>query len=162
MKKKAFIFILAFTLMLGFFASRSMAATYSLSNLAGTWYITGNLATLDDDNGDTYVGLYSLMYLPIKVSAAGAISSGGTGYGYNDGDTTADVSLKATGGTLKISTTTGIVSGTIKIYYSGDGETGTVAAYIRYGVMNTTKNIVSGFMMIPSSLESGTFTATKR
>jgi hypothetical protein len=164
MKRKVFNFVMAFTLISVFFASKPMAATYSLTNLAGTWYITMGMACIEEDSyRDDYVEEYMLVYLPIKVSSAGAVSSGGTGYGYVDKDapSTYSATIKATGGTLKISSS-GIVSGSIKIRYSSDDGTGTTTVYIKHGVMNTSKNMISGLLMEPSDPSFGQFTATKR
>jgi hypothetical protein len=164
MKSKIFLFIMAFNLISGLFSSKSMAATYSLTNLAGTWYITMGMACIDEDSyRDDYVEEYMLVYLPLKVSSTGAVSSGGTGYGYVDKDapTAYSATVTATGGTLKISSS-GIVSGSIKIRYSNDDGTGSITAYIKHGVMNTSKNMISGLLMEPSDPAFGQFTATKR
>ena len=165
MKRKTIIFIVAFTFIFGAFASRSMAATYSLANLSGTWAITVAMSVMDDDDYDELViDDVNLVYLPIKISSTGAVSSGGTGYVYigeSTTPTTAYGTLKATGGTLKISTA-GVVSGTIKIKATAGGESQTITAYVKYGMMNTGKTSISGLMIVPSDPSYGTFTATKR
>jgi len=161
MKRKIVIFIMACTFIFGSFASKSMAATYSLTNLVGTWYITLGASEMEENSsGDRYVGEYTLFFIPIKISSTGVVSSGGTGYAYEEGGTSAIGTIKATGGTLKISTTTGVVSGTIKTLFILNSTTYNTTTTMRYGVMNTSKNIISGLMM--STYSIGTFTATKR